>query len=151
MDQRLPLHDQTGHVRYYHHIASSVVCKSLTLTLEGCRRGWYSVPSTRMGTLGSCLGDNEHKGPMLIYVCFVLYDFLMFKHWLCWKYQYNIYMFNFIYIYSFIHMSGCVGIGPSALLFPGARDAAKRPCCYCYYPKSSRGSTHVKCYGNVVA
>jgi hypothetical protein len=34
-----------------------------------------------------------------------------------------IYMFNFIYIYSFIPMSGCVGIGPSALLFLGASDA----------------------------
>jgi hypothetical protein len=32
-------------------------------------------------------------------------------------------MFNFIYIYSFIPMSGCVGMGPSALLFPRARDA----------------------------
>jgi hypothetical protein len=41
-----------GHVKYYHHIASSVVCKSLTLTLERCRRGVYSVPSERMGTLG---------------------------------------------------------------------------------------------------
>jgi hypothetical protein len=26
-------------------------------------------------------------------------------------------MFNFIYIYSFIPMSGCVGMGPSAPLF----------------------------------
>ena len=34
-------------------------------------------------------------------------------------------MFSFIYIYSFIPMSGCVGIGHSTLLFPGARDAAK--------------------------
>ena len=34
-------------------------------------------------------------------------------------------MFNCIYIYSFIPMSGCVGIGPSALLFPGARDVVK--------------------------
>jgi hypothetical protein len=34
-------------------------------------------------------------------------------------------MFNCIYIYSFIPMSGCVGMGPSALLFPGARDAVK--------------------------
>ena len=33
-------------------------------------------------------------------------------------------MFNFIYIYSFIPMSGCVGICRCALLFPGARDAA---------------------------
>jgi hypothetical protein len=34
-------------------------------------------------------------------------------------------MFNFLYIYSFIPMSGCVGMGRSALLFPGARDAVK--------------------------
>jgi hypothetical protein len=47
---------------------------------------------------------------MLIYVCCVLYVFLRFKHWLCWKYQYNLYMFNCICIYSFIPMSGCVGI-----------------------------------------
>jgi len=26
-------------------------------------------------------------------------------------------MFNFIDIYSFIHASGCVGMGPSALLY----------------------------------
>ena len=32
-------------------------------------------------------------------------------------------MFNFIYIYSFIPISGYVGMGPSALLCPGARDA----------------------------
>jgi hypothetical protein len=36
-----------------------------------------------------------------------------------------IYMFNFIYIYCFIPMSDCVGMGRSALLFPGARDAVK--------------------------
>jgi hypothetical protein len=34
-------------------------------------------------------------------------------------------MFNLIYIYSFAPMSGCVGIDPSALLFPRARDAVK--------------------------
>ena len=34
-------------------------------------------------------------------------------------------MFDFIYIYSFIPMSGCVCVGPGALLFPGARDAVK--------------------------
>jgi hypothetical protein len=34
-------------------------------------------------------------------------------------------MFNFIYIYSFIPLSGCVGMGPSALLCPGPRDAVK--------------------------
>jgi len=31
-------------------------------------------------------------------------------------------MFNFIYIYSFIPMSGCVGMGLSALLCTGSRD-----------------------------
>ena len=34
-------------------------------------------------------------------------------------------VFNFMYICSFIPMSGCVGMGPSALLFPGTRDAVK--------------------------
>jgi hypothetical protein len=34
-------------------------------------------------------------------------------------------MFNFIYIYSFITASGCVGVGPSALLCPGTYDAVK--------------------------
>jgi hypothetical protein len=34
-------------------------------------------------------------------------------------------MFNFIYIYSFIPMSGCVDMGPSVLFFPGTRDAVK--------------------------
>jgi hypothetical protein len=34
-------------------------------------------------------------------------------------------MFNFIYIYSFIPMSGCVGMGPDALLFPRSRDVVK--------------------------
>jgi hypothetical protein len=35
------------------------------------------------------------------------------------------YMFNFIYNYSFIPMSGCVDMGPIVLLFLGARDAVK--------------------------
>jgi len=34
-------------------------------------------------------------------------------------------MFNCIYIYSFIPMNGWVGMGPSALLFSGARDDVK--------------------------
>jgi len=34
-------------------------------------------------------------------------------------------MFNFIDIYSFIPVSGCVGIGPSALLGPGVYNAVK--------------------------
>ena len=35
-------------------------------------------------------------------------------------------------------MSGCVGIGPSALFRPGVRDAVKTARFYCYYPKGSR-------------
>ena len=34
-------------------------------------------------------------------------------------------MFNFIDIYSFIHASGCVCMGPSGLLCPGAYNAVK--------------------------
>jgi len=36
-------------------------------------------------------------------------------------------MFNFIDIYSFIPVSGCVSRTPSALLFPGAYNAVKTP------------------------
>ena len=49
----------------------------------------------------------------------------MFKHWLCWKYQYSKYMFNFIDIYSFIPVSVSVGRGPSTLLWPGTYNAVK--------------------------
>ena len=115
-----PLPDPKGNVRYYHHIASSVVCKSLTLTLEGCRRGVYPVPSWPMGTLGCCPGAHKHRGPMLIYAYFVLYVFLMFKNWLCWKYQYNIYMVNFIYIFSFTSSCECLcRYGPQCTALPG--------------------------------
>ena len=41
-------------------------------------------------------------------------------------YQYNKCLFNFINIYSFISVSGCVGRAPlSALLCPGAYNAVK--------------------------
>ena len=49
---------------------------------------------------------------MLCTACFCF----MFKHWFSWKYQYNKCMFNSIDIYSFIPVSGCVGMGPSAIL-----------------------------------
>jgi hypothetical protein len=63
-------------------------------------------------------GPHEHRGQanlcmfnsiicMLCKACF-----LMFKHWFCWKYQYNKYMFNSIDIYRFIPVSGCVYIDP---------------------------------------
>jgi hypothetical protein len=53
--------------------------------------------------------------------------FLMLKHWFCWKYQYNNYMFNFIDINSFIPVSCCVFLGPSALLCPGPIMLLRRP------------------------
>jgi len=49
----------------------------------------------------------------------------MFKHLFCWKYYYNKYMLNFIDNYSFIPVSGCVGMDPSALLCPGAYNVVK--------------------------
>ena len=58
---------------------------------------------------------------MLCTACF----FFMFKQWFCLKFQYNKYMFNFIDIYSFIPVSGFVGMSRSALIFPGAYNAAK--------------------------
>ena len=45
--------------------------------------------------------------------------FLMFKHRFGWKCEYN------IYIYIFISVSGCVGMGPIVLLCHGAYDAVK--------------------------
>jgi hypothetical protein len=38
-------------------------------------------------------------------------------------------MFYFIDIYSFIPVSGCVGMGTGALLCPGANDAVKTTLC----------------------
>jgi hypothetical protein len=49
----------------------------------------------------------------------------MLKHWFCWKYQYNKYIFNFIDIYSFIPVSGYVAMGLSALLCPGVYNVVK--------------------------
>jgi hypothetical protein len=60
-------------------------------------------------------GPHEHRGTMLN----VQHVFLMFKHWFCWKYQYNKYMFNFIDHLQCFPVSGSVGRGTSALLCPG--------------------------------
>ena len=88
-----------------------------------------------MCTLGSCPVAPRANRPhanlfMMCTACF----FLMFKHWFCRKYQYNKYMFNFIDIYSFIPVSGCVDMGPSALLFPGGYNAVKTAFC-CFFTK----------------
>ena len=40
-------------------------------------------------------------------------------------------MFNFVEIYSFIHVNGCVGRGPSALLCPEAYNAVKMALMHC--------------------
>ena len=76
-----------------------------------------------MGTLGSCPGGPQATHANLCMLCTAC--FLVFKHWFCWKYQYNKYLFNFIDIYSFIPASGCVSMGPSALLWPGACNVVK--------------------------
>ena len=57
-----------------------------------------------MGTLGSFPGGpHEYRGLEAHgNLC------ILFKHWFRWKYQYNKYMFNFIDIFSFIPVSGCV-------------------------------------------
>jgi hypothetical protein len=52
-------------------------------------------------------------------------------------------MFNFIDIYSFIPMSGCVGMGPSALFALGSVMLLRRLCFYSYYPKNSREGLHM--------
>ena len=44
--------------------------------------------------------------------------FFMFKHWFCWKYQYNKYMFNFI---DHLHFYSCelfCWSGPQCIAFP---------------------------------
>ena len=48
-------------------------------------------------------------------------------------------------------MSGCVGMGPSALLCTGSRDAVTTALLLLLVSKKQyRGSTHVRCYGNFV-
>jgi hypothetical protein len=85
-----------------------------------------------MDTLDICPGPSRPYWPMLIYVCCVRMFFLIIKHWFCWKYQYNKYIFKFIDIYSFIPVSGCVGMDPSALLYPGIIMLQRRPWVYMY-------------------
>ena len=68
---------------------------------------------------------NDHRNPMLFYVCCV---FLMFKHWFCWMYQDNKYMFNFIDIYIFIPVSGCLGRAQVNCFGRGLMMLLRRPC-----------------------
>ena len=89
---------------------------------------WAGFKLTTLVVIGSAVLTHGHAGQlpgapdranlcMLCTACF----FLMFKHWFCWKYQYNKYMFNFIDTHSFILVSGCVDTDPPGhCFFPGA-------------------------------
>jgi len=62
---------------------------------------------------------NEHRGPMIFYVCFVRYVFnCLNTDFVGSTSTINICLISSI-IYIFIHASGCVGSGPSILLCPG--------------------------------
>jgi len=54
--------------------------------------------------------------------------YLMFKHLVYWKYQYNKYMFNFIDIYILIPVSGCVGRVPVHCFARRSIMLLRRPC-----------------------
>ena len=87
-----------------------------------------------MGTWGNCPGAHEHRA-MLIYVCCVLYVFLWFKHWLCWKYQYNIYICLISYTFTVLFLWVVVYVwAPVHFFFRGPVMLLRRPCFYCYYP-----------------
>ena len=101
-----------------------------------------------MGKLGSCLGAQRAQGPHYNSCMLCTTWFLMFKHWFCWKYQYNKCMFNFIYIYSFTPVSGCAGMGPRAPLCPGAYNAVKT---VLYTSDTSRENTTTEANGNLVS
>jgi hypothetical protein len=100
----------------------TVVKNKLSVRLVYVRQEVRAVLTAFMPSRSAVLAHehSEHKGPMLS-MC----TFLMLKHWLCWKYQYNKYMFNFIDIYSFIPVGGCVGRGPIVLLWPEPINAVK--------------------------
>lgn len=69
-------------------------------------------------------GSNGHRGPC--YSMYVMYSmFFQCLNLICGKFQYNKYLLNFFDTYSFILVSGCIGMVPSTLLFMGAHDAVK--------------------------
>ena len=70
------------------------------------------------------MGPHKHRAHANLGM-FCMTCFLMFKHWFCWKYHYNKYMLISSTIYISIPVSGCVGRGPCALLFPSDNNAVK--------------------------
>ena len=88
--------------------------------------GVMLVPAECMGSRGSFPGALEHRDPMLIYICCVRYVFLCSNtDFVGSTNTINICLYNVIDIYSFIHVSGYVGVGPSELLFLGAINTVK--------------------------
>ena len=93
-----------------------VQCRCERQTIKHCNKACdeivrFSKNKKHIGKLSSCPGAYRAQGHhaslgMLCTACF-----FMFEHQFCWTYQYNKYMFNFIDIYSFIHVSGSVGMG----------------------------------------
>jgi hypothetical protein len=70
-------------------------------------------------------GPHEFRDPMPIYVRCVWHVFLLFKHLFVVSTNTINICFIFIDIYSFIPVSGCVGMGPNALLCLGAYNIVK--------------------------
>ena len=101
------------------------ICTTGSVKKELSTEDVKSVLSLRMGKLGNCPGAQRTQGLNANLCMLCTASFLMFEHWFCWTYQYNKYMFNLIDIYSFIHVNGCVGMGPSALLRPKAYNTVK--------------------------
>ena len=67
-------------------------------------------------------------------LCMAFY--LMVKHWVYWKYQYNKYIFNFIDLYIVIPVSGCVGKAPVHCFAGKPMMLLKRPCAALTWMKS---------------
>ena len=74
------------------------------------------------GYAGQLPWAHEHRAPMLICACCVWQVCNCLNNYFVGR---TIYILNCIDIYRFTPVSGCVGMGLSSLLCPGAYDAAK--------------------------
>jgi hypothetical protein len=96
---------------------------SCEIRIKSTKSGSELVPIHRVVLMHGHTG-HEHRAHANLCILCKAY-FLMLKHWFCRKYQYNKFMVNFIDIYIFIPVSCCIGFDLSALLCPGAYNAAK--------------------------
>jgi hypothetical protein len=78
-----------------------------------------------MGTQGSFPEGYEHRDPMLIYECCVQHVFKCLNTNCVGSTNSINVLLILLTIYIFIPVSGFVGMGPNALLFPGAYNAVK--------------------------